>query len=46
MHLPPLELIKNIGDELILENNFIETKIDEIINNILGLEELFNIKYE
>lgn len=34
MPLPPLETIKQIGDRLIVENNYINTDIDEILQNI------------
>lgn len=37
--LPPLEQIKEIGDRVLLENNFINSNLDSIVNEILKIEE-------
>lgn len=41
MPLPPLEDIKKIGNEIILLNNFSQSKVDEIINNYFDIEHIF-----
>ncbi|MCX6160427.1 MAG: Eco57I restriction-modification methylase domain-containing protein [Ignavibacteriae bacterium] len=44
--LPPLEIIKQIGDEMILENNYSGTNVDELILNILDIENLAEVNHE
>lgn len=46
LHLPALEQIKKIGNELILQNNFYESNVDEIVNQILGIGKLLEVMYE
>lgn len=41
MPLPPLEDIKQIGNQIILLNDFSQSKIDEIINNFFDIEHIF-----
>lgn len=41
MSLPPLEDIKQIGNQIILQNDFSQSKVDEIINNYFDLEHIF-----
>jgi adenine-specific DNA-methyltransferase len=41
MPLPPLEDIKQIGNEIILLNDFSQSKIDEIITNYFDIEHIF-----
>jgi adenine-specific DNA-methyltransferase len=41
MPLPPLEDIKQIGNQIILLNDFSQSKIDEIINNYFNIEHIF-----
>lgn len=41
MSLPPLEDIKQIGNQIILLNDFSQSKVDEIINNFFDIEHIF-----
>jgi adenine-specific DNA-methyltransferase len=41
MPLPPLEDLKQIGNQVILQNNFSQSKVDEIVNNHFNLEHIF-----
>jgi adenine-specific DNA-methyltransferase len=41
MPLPPLEDIKQIGNQIILLKDFSQSKVDEIINNYFDLEHIF-----
>ena len=41
MPLPPLEDIKQIGNQIILLNDFTQSKVDEIINNYFDIEHIF-----
>lgn len=41
MPLPPLEDIKQIGNQIILQNDFTQSKVDEIINNYFDIEHIF-----
>lgn len=41
MSLPPLEDIKQIGNQIILLKDFSQSKIDEIINNYFDIEHIF-----
>lgn len=41
MPLPPLENIKQIGNQIILLNDFSQSKVDEIINNYFDIEHIF-----
>jgi adenine-specific DNA-methyltransferase len=41
MPLPPLEDIKQIGDQIILLNDFSQSKIDEIIINYFDIDHIF-----
>lgn len=41
MPLPPLEDIKQIGNQILLLNNFSQSKVDEIINNYFDIEHIF-----
>ena len=41
MPLPPLEDIKQIGNQIILQNDFSQLKIDEIVNSYFDLEHIF-----
>lgn len=41
MPLPPLEDIKEIGKQIVLQNDFLQSKIDEIINQHFDLEYIF-----
>lgn len=41
MPLPPLEDIKQIGNQIILLNDFSQSKVDEIINNYFDIEHIF-----
>ncbi len=41
MPLPPLEDIKQIGNQIILLNDFSQLKLDEIINNYFHIEHIF-----
>jgi adenine-specific DNA-methyltransferase len=41
MPLPPLEDIKQIGNQVILLKDFSQSKIDEIINNYFDIEHIF-----
>lgn len=41
MPLPPLEDIKQIGNQIILQNDFSQVKVDETINNYFDIEHLF-----
>jgi len=43
MPLPPLELIKSIGEEIILSNNYSIENISSIINNRFEFESILNI---
>jgi adenine-specific DNA-methyltransferase len=42
MPLPPLEDIKQIGNQIILLNNFSQSRVDEIINNYFDIEHIFS----
>jgi adenine-specific DNA-methyltransferase len=39
--LPPLEDIKQIGDQIILSNNFSDSKVDRIVNQYFDLKKIF-----
>lgn len=41
MPLPPLEDIKQIGNQIILLNDFSQSKVDEIINGYFDIEHIF-----
>ncbi len=41
MPLPPLEDIKQIGNQIILLKDFSQSKVDEIINNYFDIEHIF-----
>ncbi|HUZ57923.1 MAG TPA: N-6 DNA methylase [Hanamia sp.] len=41
MSLPPLEDIKQIGNQIILLNDFSQTKVDKIINSHFDIEHIF-----
>ena len=41
MPLPPLEDIKQIGNQIILLNDFSQSKVDEIVNGYFDLEHIF-----
>jgi len=41
MPLPPLEDIKQIGNQIILQNDFSLLKVDELVNNYFNLEHIF-----
>lgn len=41
MPLPPLEDIKQIGNQIILQNDFSQSKVDELVNNYFDLEHIF-----
>jgi adenine-specific DNA-methyltransferase len=41
MPLPPLEDIKQIGNQIILGNDFSQSRVDEIINNYFDLDHTF-----
>ena len=41
MPLPPLEDIKQIGNQIILLNDFSQSKVDEIITNYFDIEYIF-----
>jgi len=41
MPLPPLEDIKQIGNQIILQNDFSQLKVDEIVNSYFDLEHIF-----
>ena len=41
MPLPPLEDIKQIGNQIILQNDFSQSKVDEVINDYFDLEHIF-----
>lgn len=41
MPLPPLEDIKQIGNQVILLNDFSQSSVDEIINNYFDIEHIF-----
>ena len=41
MPLPPLEDIKQIGNQIILLNDFSQSRVDEIINNYFDIEHIF-----
>ncbi len=41
MPLPPLEDIKQIGNQIIMQNDFSQSKVDEIVNNYFDLEHIF-----
>ena len=41
MPFPPLEDIKQIGNQIILLNDFSQSKVDEIINNHFDIEHIF-----
>ena len=42
MPLPPLKDIKEIGNQIMIENDYSQLKVDEIINNYFGLEIIFS----
>ncbi len=41
MPMPPLEDIKQIGNQFILQNDFSQSKVDEIVNNYFALKHIF-----
>jgi adenine-specific DNA-methyltransferase len=41
MPLPPLEDIKEIGNQIILTNNFSPSVVDELVNDYFDLEHIF-----
>lgn len=41
MPLPPLDDIKQIGNQIILQNNYSHSIVDEIVNNYFDLEHIF-----
>lgn len=41
MPFPPLEDIKQIGNQIMLLNDFAQSKVDEIINNYFDIEHIF-----
>ena len=41
MPLPPLEDIKEIGNQIILTNNFSQSIVDELVNDYFDLEHIF-----
>ncbi|MGI8951048.1 MAG: Eco57I restriction-modification methylase domain-containing protein [Chitinophagaceae bacterium] len=41
MPLPPLQGIKQIGNQFILQNDFSQSKVDEIVNSYFDLEHIF-----
>lgn len=41
MPLPPLEDIKQIGNQIILQNDFSQSKVDKLVNNYFDLEHIF-----
>jgi adenine-specific DNA-methyltransferase len=41
MPLPPLEDIKQIGNQILLINDFNQSKVDEIITNYFDIEHIF-----
>lgn len=41
MPLPPLDDIKQIGNQIILQNDFSQSKVDELVNNYFDLEHIF-----
>lgn len=41
MPLPPLDDIKEIGNQIILKNNFSQSVVDEIVNDYFDLEYIF-----
>lgn len=41
MPLPPLEDIKQIGNQIILLNDFSQSKVDQVINNHFDIEHIF-----
>lgn len=41
MPLPPIEVIKQIGNQIILQNNFSQSRVDEIVNDYFDLEHIF-----
>ena len=40
MKLPPLDIIKDIGNEIILSNNHSLENVESIVNNFLKLESI------
>jgi len=46
MTFPPLEEIKEIGDKIIIDNNFLTTNYDELIKTILSFEKYSELDYE
>jgi adenine-specific DNA-methyltransferase len=46
MPLPPLETIKQIGNEIILTNEFSQSVVDEVIQQFFGLEKELSTSYE
>lgn len=41
MPMPPLEDIKQIGDQIILQNNYSQSIVDDIVNDYFDLEYIF-----
>lgn len=41
MPLPPLEDIKQIGKQIILKNDYSQSKVDELVNNYFDIEHIF-----
>ena len=41
MPLPPIEVIKEIGNRIILLNDYSQTQVDDIINQYFDLEHIF-----
>ena len=46
MHFPPLEDIKQIGNQIILTNNFYQSNIDKIVNQFFDLEKVFSYEQD
>lgn len=42
MPLPPIEDIKQIGNQIILQNDFSQSKVDEIVNTFFDIEYIFD----
>ena len=41
MPMPPLEDIKQIGNQIILQNNYSQSIVDDIVNDYFDLEYIF-----
>ena len=41
MPLPPLEDIKQVGNQIILQNDFSQSRVDKIVNDYFDLEHIF-----